>query len=178
MQNRGGPRGDNLFHSSRPDKYRPFFGTSLPGYPASFSHQTGQIRIADVEIDIDGIDLVDLGQDGIFTRTHQVPRIFQPAINSSVKRSPDLRVAQIELGQVPLRFRRPQVGLGRIPLVSPVVYVGLERLPSAAPDWSNASIEFRHTPAGPSASRDCGLGLPQVVLVRVLLNEKEQLTLF
>ena len=128
--------------------YRPWFGTSLPRYPAGFSHQSSQIRVADVEINIDGINLVDRCQDGVSTRAHEVPRVFQPSINPAIKRSRDLRIAQIEFGQVSGRFCRLQVGLGRIPLISPVVYVCPERWPSAATDWSSGSIVFRHNPVG------------------------------
>ncbi len=109
----------------RPDEDRPFLWLGLARRPMGLSHQAGQIRIADREIDIDGIDLVDLSQDRIFARTHQVARVFQPSVDPAVKRSRDLRIAQIELGQVPLGLRRQQVGLGRIPLIPPVVHVRL-----------------------------------------------------
>ena len=47
-------------------KNRPLHITGLPRRPTRLSHQAGQVCIADVEIDIDGIDPVDLCQDRIF----------------------------------------------------------------------------------------------------------------
>ena len=57
--------------------------------------------------------------------THQVAGVFQPSVDPAVERGPDLRIAQIEFGQVPLSLGGKEIGLGRIPLVSPVVHVGL-----------------------------------------------------
>jgi len=55
----------------------------------------GQIEIADVEIDVERIDLADLGQGGVPVRAHQVAWVLQPSIDTPVERGRDRGVVQV-----------------------------------------------------------------------------------
>ena len=86
-----------------------------------------EVVLIDGEVDIEGVDLIDIGQEGGFAGAHQVAGVFQPAADAAVEGRGHLGVAQVEPGQVPLRLRGHDRGLGRIPLVEPVVHIRLGR---------------------------------------------------
>ena len=86
-----------------------------------------EVVLVNGEIDIEGVDLIDIGQEGGFAGAHQVAGVFQAAADAAVKGRSHLGVAQVEPGQVPLRLRRHDRGFGRIPLVEPVVHIRLGR---------------------------------------------------
>ncbi len=158
-------------------KDRPLYLMNLAGRPMGFPHQPGEIRIADVEVDVDGVDLAQLGQGGALTRTHQASRVLQPSIDPTIERSGDLRIAQIELGQVSGRFCDLQVGLCGIPLISPVVYIFLGGGFLLQQVGVSDQLLFRIIHLGP-LQQDLPFSLPKRVLIGVLLNEKKGLAFF
>jgi hypothetical protein len=145
--------------------------------PSCAFPETGQIQIVDREINVDGIDLVQLGQNRGLPGPYEIARIHQPPIDAAAEGGFDRGVAEVELGQLPLGLRRHEVCLCRIPLVPPVVYVHLgggvlleQRGVSIQLDLGIFHLSF--------LQQNGRLGLLQVVLVSILLNEEEQLVLF
>ena len=86
-----------------------------------------EVPLIDGEVDIEGVDLVDIGQEGGFAGAHQIAGVFQPAADAADEGRGHLGVAQVEPGQVALRLGGHDRGLGRIPLVEPVVHIRLGR---------------------------------------------------
>ena len=71
-----------------------FSATGLPGAPLRLSHEPGKIGVADREIDVDGIGLVDRGENRAFTRADQISRINEPSVYAAVKRRSHLRIVR------------------------------------------------------------------------------------
>src|SRR5271157_941690 len=99
-----------VFFISQPDKNRPFPGTVTSRDPVRTLYQSGQIRIADCEINIDRVDLVELCQNRVVAIcAHKVPRDLQSSVDTPVKRGGNLRITKVEPGKVPLCYRCFQV---------------------------------------------------------------------
>src|SRR5207249_10293341 len=109
----------------QPGVDRPLPPVRGAGDPARDLEQSRQVEIADAEVDVNRVDLVDLGQDrAVASRSDEIAGVHQPSIHSAVEWGGDHGVVQIELGQVSLGLGGAEVGRRGVPLVVPVFDVG------------------------------------------------------
>ena len=161
----------------QPGVDRPLPPVRGAGDSARDLEQPRQVEIADVEVDVNRVDLVDLGQDrAVASRSDEIAGVHQPSIHPAVERGGDPGVVQVELGQISLGLGGAEVGRRGVPLEAPVFDVGpggrvvLDQVGVAG------QLGFGPLQLGP-VLQDGGLGLPEVVLVRVLLDDEERLAL-
>jgi hypothetical protein len=100
--------------------------------------------IVDSEVDVDGIDLVDLGENGLLPRAYHIARVFQAPVDATIKRGGHLGVFQVQPGQIASRFRRHQGRPCRIAAVFLQVHISVPvsenagwRSALATPIWAH-----------------------------------------
>jgi len=133
-----------------------------------------QLRLVDGEVDVDGIYLVDLGQWGKFTGTHEVAGVLEPTVNTSVKRRDNLGVVQVQFSQIAIRLGGHHCGPRVIALEPPIVHIRLGR--RMLPHQAAEPVQFglRVVEAG-LLLKHLSFRLLQAGLVSVLLNQKQRL---
>ena len=136
-----------------------------------------QVRLVDGEVNIDGVNLIDFGQERELAGPHQVARVHQAPVDAAVEGGHHPGVVQIQLGQVPGRLGRFHGGQGGVPLEPPVVQVRLGRgfllhQLGIAVGFDDGVIVIGFL------LQDLRLGLRQLSLIGIVLNQEEQLALF
>ncbi len=129
----------------------------LVGQPGQYRHRPGavvalaglllpladtqQIELVDREVDVDRIDLVDLGERRLLAAgAHDVADVDKPSPHATVERRRHLRVADVQIGEVDLRLGVGERRSRRIALKAPIIDVGGSR--RLLLEQARVSVEF------------------------------------
>ena len=80
---------------------RPFIGPRRRRPPIPLTHETGKVGIADVEIDIDGVNLAQGSKDRDLARTDEVAGVDESPVYSAGEGRPHFRIAKVKPSTTP-----------------------------------------------------------------------------